>query len=107
MEGPQPVVLTAFTWTPLLRKAREVLGLSAGTLRQYADQGIIKAIRNPAGQRLFEVDSFTGKVSTQTAIGYARVNSAGQKPDLERQADFLSPYCTEVIRDVGSGPSLW
>jgi predicted site-specific integrase-resolvase len=60
-----------------LRKAKEALGLSAGTLRKYADQGLIKAIRNPAGQRLFDVDSFIGKVAKQATVGYARVSSAG------------------------------
>jgi predicted site-specific integrase-resolvase len=31
------------------------------------------------------------------------VSSAGQRPDLERQANTLAEYTTEVIRDVGSG----
>jgi Predicted site-specific integrase-resolvase len=76
--------------------------MSESTLRKYADAGIIKAIRNPAGQRLFDVDSFMGKVAGPSVIGYARVIK-GQKPDLERQATHLSDYAKEIVRDVGSG----
>jgi putative resolvase len=86
-----------------LRKAKELLGMSADALRKYADQGIIHAVRNPAGQRLFDVESFTGQIKKQSIVGYARVSSAGQKPDLERQVDYLADYASEVIRDVGSG----
>jgi len=86
-----------------LRKAVQMLGLSKNTLRKYADQGIIHVIRTPSGQRLFDLDSFTGTVTKQTAVAYARVSSKGQKPDLERQVEYLSEYASEVIRDVGSG----
>lgn len=86
-----------------LRKAIEALGLSKDTLRKYADNGVIKSIRNPAGQRLFDLDSFTGTITKQTTIAYARVSSAGQKADLERQAAFLSEFSTEIVKDVGSG----
>lgn len=99
---PENAIICFMKLIPL-RKAKEALGLSDRTLRKYADQGIIKSVRNPAGQRLFDVDSFTGKVTKQTSVGYARVSSAGQKPDLERQADFLAEYVTEIVRDVGSG----
>lgn len=86
-----------------LRKAIEALGLSKDTLRKYADTGVIKSVRNPAGQRLFDLDSFTGTITKQTIVAYARVSSAGQKPDLERQAEFLSEFAEEVVKDVASG----
>jgi len=41
-----------------LRKAVEILGRCQNTLRKYADNGIIKSIRNQAGPRLFNVDSY-------------------------------------------------
>jgi predicted site-specific integrase-resolvase len=86
-----------------LRKAIEALGLSKDTLRKYADTGVIKSVRTPAGQRLFDLDSFAGTITKQTTVAYARVSSAGQKPDLERQAAFLSEFAEEVVKDVASG----
>ncbi|QBQ56015.1 IS607 family transposase [Nitrosococcus wardiae] len=47
--------------------------------------------------------SFTGQLTKQTAVAYARVSSKGQKPDLERQVEYLSEYASEVVRDVGNG----
>jgi predicted site-specific integrase-resolvase len=41
-----------------LRKAVEFLGMHPNTLRKYADEGKIKSIKNEAGQRLYDVESY-------------------------------------------------
>jgi predicted site-specific integrase-resolvase len=79
--------------------------MSKNALRSYADQGIIPAIRNPAGQRLFDVDSYLAKNARPMAVCYARVSSAKQRDDLERQIQRLRAAYPEaaVIQDIGSG----
>lgn len=42
------------------RKAAEFLGLHPNTLRKYADSGLIKHVKTPTGQRLYDVNSFLG-----------------------------------------------
>jgi putative resolvase len=49
-----------------LRKAVEFLGLHPNTLRRYADEGKIKSIKNPAGQRLYDVESYIRGDSIRT-----------------------------------------
>ena len=88
-----------------LREAVERTGLHPHTLRKYADSGIIPSIRTPAGQRLFEIDSFVGNQQPAHVIVYARVSSRQQQDDLERQIAYLKakePHA-EVISDIGSG----
>lgn len=89
-----------------LRKAVEFLGLHPNTLRKYADEGKIKSIKNSAGQRLYDVESYTRSDSVGvTTICYCRVSSSKQRDDLDRQVVYMqSLYPTaEIIRDIGSG----
>ena len=89
-----------------LRKAVETLGLSANTLRKYADEGRIKSIKNEAGQRLFDVESYIRGDSARTAlICYCRVSSTKQRDDLSRQIAYMQSFYpeAEVIKDIGSG----
>jgi putative resolvase len=89
-----------------LRKAVEFLGLHPNTLRKYADEGKIKSIKNSAGQRLYDVESYTRSDSTgATVICYCRVSSSKQRDDLDRQVVYMqSLYPTaEIIKDIGSG----
>jgi len=104
-----------------LRKAVEFLGLHPNTLRKYADEGKIKSIKNSAGQRLYDVESYTysgdskgtfwGEASPQklpprtTVICYCRVSSSKQRDDLDRQVAYMQSLYpnAEFIRDVGSG----
>lgn len=89
-----------------LRKAVETLGLSANTLRKYADEGRIKSIKNEAGQRLFDVESYIRGDSIRTAlICYCRVSSTKQRDDLSRQVAYMQSLYpeAEVIKDIGSG----
>ncbi|TAD74968.1 MAG: IS607 family transposase, partial [Oscillatoriales cyanobacterium] len=91
------------------RKAVEFLGLSTTTLRKYADEGKIKSIRTPSGQRLFDVESFQRKQNDPTAstavVCYCRVSSTKQRDDLARQVQFMRDRypSAEIIQDIGSG----
>ncbi|MBW4666881.1 MAG: IS607 family transposase [Cyanomargarita calcarea GSE-NOS-MK-12-04C] len=90
-----------------LRKAVEFLGLHPNTLRKYADEGKIKSIKNEAGQRLYDVKSYTtgGDTTRTTIICYCRVSSSKQRDDLDRQVAYMQSLYPngEIIRDVGSG----
>ena len=73
-----------------LRKAVEFLGLHPNTLRRYADEGKIKSIKNPAGQRLYDVESYIRGDSIRTpTICYCRVSSSKQRDDLDRQIGYI------------------
>lgn len=87
------------------RKACAHFGVHANTLRSWADENKISYIRTPSGQRLYDVASLGVKEDSRRKICYARVSSAGQKKDLERQVEFLKQKYPEheVITDVGSG----
>ena len=87
------------------KNACEHFGIHANTLRKWADDGKISHIRSPSGQRLYDVSSVGKKIDTRTKICYARVSSASQKEDLERQVLFLKQKYPdyEVVNDVGSG----
>lgn len=88
-----------------LRKAVEFLGLHPNTLRKYADEGKIKSIKNPAGQRLYDVESYIRDTVGVTTVCYCRVNSAKQRDDLERQVAYMQSIYpdAEIVRDIGSG----
>ncbi|MDJ0552944.1 MAG: IS607 family transposase [Microcoleaceae cyanobacterium MO_207.B10] len=88
-----------------LRKAVEILGLHPNTLRKYADKGKIEIIKNEAGQRLYNAQSYIRGATRASLICYCRVSSAKQKDDLKRQVEFMqSQYPkAEIIKDIGSG----
>lgn len=87
------------------RKAVKHLGVCANTLRKWADDGKIKYIRNPAGQRLYDVSSIEQSSSTCKSFCYCRVSSHKQKDDLERQKEFMRKQYPshEIVFDIGSG----
>ncbi len=87
------------------RKAVKHLGVCANTLRKWADDGKIRYIRNPAGQRLYDVSSIEQSSSTCKSYCYCRVSSNKQKDDLERQKEFMRKHYPnyEIISDIGSG----
>ena len=88
-----------------LRKAVDFLGLHPHTLRKYADEGKIKSIKNEAGQRLYDVESYQRGATRTTVICYCRVSSPKQRDDLARQVDFMRQQYpdAEIIQDIGSG----
>ncbi|MGB3267680.1 MAG: IS607 family transposase [Microcoleus sp.] len=88
-----------------LRRAVEFLGLHPNTLRKYADEGKIKSIKNEAGQRLYDVESYQRGAIATTTICYCRVSSAKQRDDLARQVEFMRERypAAEIFQDIGSG----
>lgn len=88
------------------RQAAEHFGVCLHTLRRWEKDGIIKAIRTPAGQRRYLINSYAGRNTTNTrTILYARVSSRSQKADLDRQvAKLLELYpSASLITDIASG----
>jgi putative resolvase len=88
-----------------LRKAVEFLGLHPNTLRKYADEGKINSIKNEAGQRLYDVESYQRNSANAVTICYCRVSSAKQQDDLERQVEFMRDKYpdADIVKDIGSG----
>jgi len=87
------------------RKAAKLLGLHPNTLRKYAYNGHIRSIRNEAGQRLYDVDSYIGLASAERIVCYSRVSTYKQRGDLDRQAAALREKYpnSETVSDIGSG----
>ncbi len=91
--------------------ASVLLGVNPQTLRRWEQGGLIRpAKRTPGGTRLYSLQELLGANDmTLPTIGYARVSSADQKEDLNRQHAVLEAFCnkngwqTEIIRDLGSG----
>ncbi len=88
-----------------LREAVKRLGLHKNTLRKYADNGIIPSIRNPAGQRMYDVEAYLGASIGNALICYCRVSSTKQRDDLTRQVAYMQSLYpqAEIIKDIGSG----
>ena len=88
-----------------LRKAVERLGLHPNTLRRYADQGKIQIIKNEAGQRLYDIESYIRGSARASLICYCRVSSYKQRDDLHRQITYIHSLYpeAEIIQDIGSG----
>jgi putative resolvase len=88
-----------------LRKAVEKLGLHPNTLRRYADEGKIKVIKNQAGQRLYDVESYIRGSANASLVCYCRVSSTKQRDDLDRQIAYMQSLYpeAEIIKDIGSG----
>lgn len=85
-------------------------GLTSATLRSWAIEGKIKYITTPSNYRLYDIDSIRNLLGdSNTATGhkyiYARVSSAKQKEDLQRQIKELQEAYPEhkVVKDIGSG----
>lgn len=88
-----------------VRMACQILGMSANTVRKYADQGLIKHVRNAAGQRLLDVEAYVKEASPPATVCYCRVSSPKQKDDLARQIDHMRSLFpdSEIVKDIGSG----
>ncbi len=88
------------------RVAASRLEVCTKTLERWEAEGKIKAYRTQGGQRRYDTDSVINiRAGVKPTILYARVSSHSQKPDLERQIEFLItsyPGC-EVVKDIGSG----
>lgn len=85
------------------------------TLRNWANEGHVRIIRSQGGKRFYHIGDVRRKLgfapeetegdSQKETIGYARVSSAKQRQDLDRQIEYIrSHYETDsIIQDIGSG----
>lgn len=93
------------------KEARELLHVTAATLRKWDKDGKIKTIRTPSGVRRYDKEcifKILGKVEIEPEkrrIAYCRVSSKKQADDLERQKNsFRSSHPDhELVEDIGSG----
>lgn len=92
------------------QEAAILLGVTVRTLHRWELDGKITSTRTLGGHRRYDIADLIGnKSSTQLTIGYARVSSHDQKPDLIRQVQVLESYSAkhgwqfEIIQDLGSG----
>jgi putative resolvase len=105
-----------------IKKASELLSVCTKTLRNWDDEGILKAIKTNGGHRRYRQDDIDGFMQVNNAVEiavkpvatYSRVSSHEQKQkgDLDRQSQRISEYCAKkkyhvehIIKDVGSGLS--
>ena len=106
------------------QQASKFFGVTGKTLREWHSRGYITAGRTPGNQRIYDVNSIVApagnndsdKKTTEAVVAgrrqsdkenfiYARVSSAKQQGDLERQIQALSHEFSgyKVVSDVGSG----
>ena len=89
------------------REAREMLGVSEKTLRNWEAAGKISAIRTPSNHRRYDVADYIKRQGkdTRTVIIYSRVSSHKQREDLNRQeAYLLEKYPqAESVKEIGGG----
>ena len=93
----------------------KLLGVSVKTLQRWDTCGKLPAHRNLNGRRYYTEADYLAAIGEATSpekrnVAYARVSSAGQKDDLNRQIAFLREYVNasgvildDVYSDVGSG----
>ena len=95
-----------------------MIGRSVNTLQKWDRKGILTAHRSPTNRRYYTHDQYLAyrgliaEAAGRTVV-YARVSSAGQKPDLVNQVTALRDYCErhayqpdEWIEETGSGLNL-
>lgn len=88
-----------------------LLNITQTTLINWENSGRIQCVRTKGGHRRYLLSSIIERFpelrppSTRRSICYARVSTAGQKDDLERQLDFFRSHyrCHEHLSDIGSG----
>ena len=81
-------------WTTS-KNACKVFGVTANTIRRWADCNKITYKRTPSNQRIYFIPSTIdqsnySKIQTKQNVIYCRVSSAKQKDDLQRQCLYLS-----------------
>ena len=101
------------TYSP--KRFGQLIGRSVSTLQKWDRKGILKAHRSPTNRRYYTHDQYLAYRGLTAEAGgkvivYARVSSAGQKPDLVKQLAALRDYCErhgvrpdEWIEEIGGG----
>ncbi|BAZ15543.1 ISSoc2, resolvase [Calothrix sp. NIES-4071] len=90
------------------KEAAKILGVHVSSLRRWENEGKLRAIRTPGGQRRFildEVEKVAGMPRSIRTVCYGRVSTHSQQDDLQRQLEHLRTRYpeAEVISEVGSG----
>ncbi|WP_071829392.1 IS607 family transposase [Limnospira indica] len=90
------------------KEAAQILGVHERILRRWDKNGSIETIRTPAGQRRYNVESYSDSISgsdKRKVVIYARVSSRAQQSDLNRQVAALSNLYpeAEVVSEIGGG----
>ena len=105
-----------------IKAAAAELGVREETLRRWEQAGKITSERTAGGHRRYDLSHLRtvasrgdqtreedAAPSKRATIGYARVSSPDQLPDLQRQIGVLEIYCAskgwscEIVQDRGSG----
>lgn len=89
---------------------------TVGTLRKWDREGRLTAERMPSGHRYYTDEHLSQALNIERKtpqtynVIYARVSSAKQKKDLDRQVSSLEQFCLgrglivgETIKEVGGG----
>lgn len=88
-------------------EAKLLLGVSTRTIQRWDKAGKLRIVRTIGGRRRIpesEVLRIQGDDVLRDVVGYARVSSAGQKDDLERQVSYIqSKGISKIYKDIGSG----
>jgi excisionase family DNA binding protein len=95
------------------KEACQLLSISYSTLLRWIREGKIRVVTTEGGKYRIpygEIKKYLQGREETRAVIYARVSSADQREDLERQVNYLTNYATakgykvvEVIKDVASG----
>ena len=95
------------------KDACQLLGISYSTLLRWIREGKIRVVTTEGGKYRIpysEVKKYLERREETRAVIYARVSSADQREDLERQINYLMNYATakgykvvEVLKDIASG----
>lgn len=94
-----------------IKKAKEMLHVSTQTLRNWSEEGKVRANRLPSGVRIYNyqdllsIKGVSGAPASRRKIAYCRVSSKKQLPDLERQKDFFRENYPNhhLVEDIASG----
>jgi putative resolvase len=96
-----------------LKEAKKLLGVTTRTIQRWDKEGKIRVVRTVGGRRRVpesEIKRILGLKEERAVVGYARVSSATQKDDLERQKQLIHSYAKDkghdeiqILSDVGSG----
>lgn len=94
-----------------VKQAREMLGVTAPTLKKWSEQGKITAVKVPSGVRRYRLEDIQhilgcNEVNEEKKqVIYCRVSSQKQSDDLERQINFCKQQYPDhsVVTDIASG----
>ena len=92
----------------MVSEASFLLAVHPRTIQKWDKAGKIKVVRTVGGRRRIpesEILRIQGLQGIKIIVGYARVSSASQKDDLDRQINYLQQQTqiAEIITDIGSG----